>query len=439
MLRYFILFILTTFWIVLLVARFTADVAVVATLWGFGACLLLAAFGWQRAHLIVSGAQVLRHLRTPQALWRTWLRTCMNATLWTWGVLVLAGTGLLMAQETPWPWSSAMALFSITLSLSTIAALSDAAVLHRAWAWCIAVGGLLLMLVLTMTIGLGAGLNWVAQAPFVLHLSLALSWPLLAYFLIRNWQINPPFAPTNTGGRAIGLGRWISNYARRYTILDARIAAANGEKPQHSFFSVIWIPVAGQMINLSSLAVPWQGEIYGYQLLGLAFFLPLLGISLACKDLHWRQLLAPGGLHHGRLGWPIFKTTVAIQLTTVLILGCAAVLFFWVAFNIPITRSLETVWRYRCVPAQWIFGVSLMSVVRSVSANHTGAIFAALFLVLLAIGGGMLWAFGLTKGHVLFLADSTFLFGLVFATAALVLLSNRLWTVKKLLPYLRLS
>ncbi len=293
-----------------------------------------------------------------------------------------------------------------------------------------------------MTIGIGAGLNGMAQAPFFLQLLLALSWPLLACLLIWNWQVKPPVSAIGTDGKTSGLGRWISNYARRYTPLDGRLARTIGDKPEYSSMLSLWIALIAPLGTLVWLAVPWQGEIYAYQLLGFAFMLPSLAPALACKDLHWRRLLAPGGLRHGGMGLPIFKTTVAIQLMGMSILAGAAILVGLVVFNIPIARSLETVWRYRCFPFEWIFGVSLISVIRPVCAGHPRATIVGVItyaLMLLVIGGGMFWAFGWTKGPVLFLADSTFLFSLVFATAALVLLSNRLLTVKKLLPYLRLS
>ncbi len=130
----FIAIIWTLFWVVWVASESTTDFVVGAKIWVLGTCLLLAVTGWQRARLIVSGAQVLCHLRTPQPLWRAWLHGCMRVSLWAWGILLVAGTVLLLAPNAPWRWSSAMALFSTALSLSTIAALSDAGVLHRAWA-----------------------------------------------------------------------------------------------------------------------------------------------------------------------------------------------------------------------------------------------------------------------------------------------------------------
>jgi hypothetical protein len=202
---------------------------------------------------------------------------------------------------------------------------------------------------------------------------------------------------------------------------------------------------AGLVLPLSTLwwfAVPWHGDIRPLHLLGLGILPIYVTTCLVCKDLHWRQLLAPGGLHHGRLGWPIFKTTVALQMAGTLLLLIVGITVFWAAADVSPAHSLEFAWHYRVVPLEFAFAVSLMSVLRAicaVSVRTTFVVMTTYLAALVTLGIAHLRAFGKSAGPTLFSVDSTFLCALLLATFALVLLSNRLWTVKKLQPFLRLS
>jgi hypothetical protein len=275
---------------------------------------------------------------------------------------------------------------------------------------------------------------------------MAISWPLLACFAFRAWRRNPPISSGIRGEKSIGLGMRISNYARRFTPIGARGTPARIEKlqtaPAISLVGSVWMGLVLPLSTLWWFAVPWHGDIRPLHFLGLGVLPVYVATCLLCKDLHWRQLLAPGGLHHGRLGWPIFKTTVALQMTGALLLLIVWMAVRWAAFDVSLARSLELAWDYRVVPVEFAFATSLMSVLRAACAGSVRTAFVvitAYLAALLTLGTGHLWAFGKSAGPTLFSADSTFLCGLLLATAALVLLSNRLWTVKKLQPFLRLS
>lgn len=441
-----ILLILAVFWVVLLVNSATPGSASGVKVWIFVAGLCLLAQGRRQSVAIANGARVFGQLRTPQRVWRGWLRTSLAGSMRVWGLLVLGGTVLLLASSSSWQWTSAVAMFSVILSLSTLAVLSGHGVLHRAWAWAIAAGGVLLTLFAALTIGLENIPNQLGQTPIVLQGLLALSWPLLAYGLMTIWQRQAPMAPASTGQLSKGFWSRTSDYARRYTLLTtvARNRTSDNlvqTSPFWSWFkefsSLFWMtPMAIQW-----LAVPWQGNIGPYHLLGFGFVALMSLTSVVCKDLHWRQLLAPGGLHRGRLGWPILRTTLALQMAVFLVGTGLWFMVSWAAFDVPVSRSLETAWKYRVFPLEWFFATSLAVVLRAMGAASVRAfvvLLSSLTVMLLLLGGAMLWAFGQSPGPTLFSVGPSYVSGLLIAILALVVLSNRLWTVKKLLPSLRL-
>ncbi|MDD5334127.1 MAG: hypothetical protein PHS32_10300 [Rhodoferax sp.] len=440
------LLILAVFWLVLLVNSAMPGRAAGVKVWIVVAGLCLLVQGRRQSLAIASGARVLGQLRTPEHLWRAWLRGSLAEAMRVWGLLVLGAVALLLLSESPWQWSSAVAMFSAILSLSTLAALSNHGLLHRAWAWAIVAGGVLLTLFATLTIGLVNIPNQLGQTSFVLQGLLALSWPLLAYWLMTIWQRQAPMAPAGTGQSAKGFWSRSSAYARRYTRLNpvARNRTSDNLVQTSPFWtlfkefsSLFWIaPVA-----IQGLAVPWHGNIGPYHLLGFGLVALLTVPSVVCKDLHWRQLLAPGGLHRGQLGWPILRTTLTFQMLALLLLASLWTMVNWAAFDVPVSRTLETAWKYRVFPLEWFFATSLAVVLRAMGAASVRAfvvLLSSLTVTLLLLGGAMLWAFGQSRGPTLFSVGPSYVSGLLIATFGLAVLSNRLWTVKKLLPSLRL-
>lgn len=440
------LLILAVFWLVLLVNSTVPGRAAGVKVWIVVAGLCLLVQGRRQSLAIASGARVLGQLRTPEHLWRAWLRGSLADAMRVWGLLVLGGTVLLLASQSSWQWTSAAAMFSAILSLSTLAVLSSHGALHRAWAWAIGAGGMLLAIFTALTIGLENIPNQLGQTPFVWQGLLAVSWPLLAYWLMTIWQRQAPMGPASTGQSAKGFWSRTSDYARRYTVLT--IGARNRTSDNlvqtspvwhlsKEFSQLFWMtPVA-----ILWLAVPWQGNIGPYHLLGFGFVTLMTLTSVVCKDLHWRQLLAPGGLHRGQLGWPILRTTLTFQMLALLLLASLWTMVNWAAFDVPVSRTLETAWKYRVFPLEWFFATSLAVVLRAMGAASVRAfvvLLASLTVTLLLLGGAMLWAFGQSPGPTLFSVGPSYVSGLLIATFGLAVLSNRLWTVKKLLPSLRL-
>ncbi len=440
------LLILAVFWLVLLVNSAVPGRAAGIKVWIVVAGLCLLVQGRRQSAAIASGARVLGQLRTPQHLWRAWLRGALADAMRVWGLLVLGGTVLLLASESSWQWISVVAMFSAILSLSTLAVLSSHGALHRAWAWAIGAGGMLLAIFTALTIGLENIPNRLGQTPLVWQGLLAVSWPLLAYWLMMIWQRQAPRGPASAGQSAKGFWSRVADYARRYTVLTtvARHQTSDNLVQTSPFWYLFngcsplfyMTPTAIQW-----LAVPWQGNIGPYHLLGFGFVVLITLTSVVCKDLHWRQLLAPGGLHRGRLGWPILRTTLIFQMLALLLLASLWMMVNWAAFNVPFSHTLETAWKYRVFPLEWLFATGLAVVLRAAGAASIRAfvvLLSSLTVTLLLLGGVMLWAFGLSRGPTLFLVGPSYVSSLLIATLALAILSNRLWTVKKLQPFLRL-
>lgn len=435
-----LLMVLAVYWSMTLVFGSKAEsVGSVIKVWVVAAGLVLAVKGWTLGFAIADGARVFGQLRMPQRLWREWLRATLADSMRAWGILALGGTVLLMLPESPWKWSSAVAMFSAILSLSTIAAWSNYGLVHRAWAWAISAGVALYAMFAALTIGLAHGLDIFGQSPSLVQGLLAISWPLLTYVVAIVWLRQSPTAPASFERSRHGLWARISAYARRYTLLTNAARTRSSASPYTGHIGVLLNQAfVFPILALQWLAVPWNGNVGPYHFLILGFLSFVSLQFLACKNLHWRQLLAPGGLHHGRLGWHILGTNLVLQTVGYLIVASLWIAVSWAAFDVSVSHNFETAWKYRLLPVELLLASSATVVLGAVGAASVRGIIA-LAVTLFVLGGGMLWAFGLSQGPTLFSVGPGYLGGLSIATAVLVVLSNRLWTVKKLLPFLRLN
>ncbi len=407
--------------------------------WIVMAGMLLTIKGWQESSAVASGARVLRQRRTPENLWRAWLRAALGNTMFLWGLIVISATLLLALPTSPWQWTSAAGFFSTLLSLSYIAALSNHGVLHRAWLWVILTGCLLLAVWVSVIPGLAHGADQFSQFPVILQTLLALSWPLFATLLVTRWQRAPTLRVTVNENRQGSLRKRISAVGRRYTALDnSKLYEVGGALTRRSPFAFLrdaivqycWIPT----VALPYLA-PWNSEIGPAHLLVLAVLSISASGRLICKDLHWRHLLAPRNWHRGRLGWHIFVTSVALQWAVIAFVVCIWVIGSWAFGDVPLSHSLETTWSYRILALEMAAATGFALIIRGL-----GRLFPVIFLfAFAALWGALLWTFGFSHWPTWFEVDADYGAGLLIASLASVAVANRLWTVKKLQPFLRLN
>jgi hypothetical protein len=389
---------------------------------------------------MANGARVFTQLRTPQQLWQAWLRASLLGTTRIWGILMLAGTALLLTPHSPWQWSSAAALFSSALSLSSVAALSSAGVLRRAWAWIITVGGMLFVLLTAMTIGIEEGLNQLVQAPFVVHALMAISWPVLAYALLTGWRQTGSIRAKTARLKKFGWLAALEALARRYTLLEYyRPPQPRGSVNRSTAFAVLghglfqcgWVLLAAT----SGLIASWHSRVGPVHLLGLAFLTMYTGAFLTCKDLHWRHLLAPGTWHRGHLAWHILGASLALQCVCYFLCASAWIALSWAWFDVSPIRNIEFAWKYRILPLEVLAATGLSVLFRS-----TGRLSPLVFLgAFFSIWGAMTWVYGFTDWPTWFSVDATYAVGLLTATLFAMGVANRLWTVKKLQRFLRLN
>ncbi|MEI8326444.1 MAG: hypothetical protein WCH44_13985 [Betaproteobacteria bacterium] len=402
--------------------------------------MLLTIKGWLESSAVASGARVLRQRRTPENLWRAWLRAALGNTMFLWGLIGIGATLLLALPTSPWPWSSAAGFFSTLLSLSYIAALSNHGVLHRAWLWVILTGCLLLAVWVSVIPGLAHGADQFSQSPVILQTLLALSWPMLAYVLVTRWQRAPALRVIVYGNRQGSLWERISAVGLRYTALDnSKLYEARRTLTRRSpfaflrdaIFQFLWIPTLASPYLLA----PWNSEIGPAHLLVLAFFSASASGALICKGLHWRHLLAPGNWHRGRLGWHIFVTSVALQWAVIAFVVCIWAMGSWAFADVPLSHSLETTWSYRILALEMAAATGFALIIRGL-----GRLFPVIFLfAFVALWCAGLWIFGFSHWPTWFEVDADYGAALLIASLASVAVANRLWTVKKLQPFLRLS
>jgi len=400
---------------------------------------LLAVKGMRQAAALATGARVMGKMQAPQRLRRSWLYASLMSTTYAWGFFVAGGTVLLALSQSSWKWTMAAALFSTILCLATIAVLSRYGMLHRTWSWIISLGSLALVVATSLTIGISAGLDLFGELPMAFQLMLAISWPLLAYRLALNWSNEQPIGVFATREANDGVWARFAGYARRYTILQPAKAAHSG--PPTSFQSSpfrAFVLVANPLcmflaMGQQYLAAPWGSKIGALHIVVLGFVTLYCSWSIVCKDLHWRMVLAPGGLYRGKIGGHILRSTLTLQYTMLLILLLICAVSAWAAFDIPFKRDVEWISKFCVFPIEMLFATTL-----AVTLRGTGLpmLFIGLFSSLLIICmGTLLWMYGLKHQPELLAVGPTYVCLLLSTTALLIMLSNRLWTIKKLFRF----
>lgn len=438
-----LLLIFGVYWLVALAALIDQSVGVALGIKVFigAACILLAIQGMAQATALTHGARVLRQMQTPHCLWREWINTALSNASRTWGILAAGGTVLLALPASPWRWATAAALLSTILCLVTIRRLSNYGLLPQYWSWIISLGVIALVVIVGATVGIGAGIEWFGASPIALQLPLALSWPLLAHALARKWHRTLP--PRTLNREQInGFWRRINNYAQRFTILRAQGSF------QESEFAVWgwWGRWSGQLtivmqllisIFLSTLFLPtaWHATVGPYQLLWLGLIVIILSNSIVCKDLHWRMLLVPGGLQRERIGSHLFSVTLTIQFVVALALVAIGIAVSTLVLDLPLVWIFEKMQKFIVLPLEMLFTVSLAVSLRSFGRPVLTMVIAHFLLSL--YGGAMFWKFG-SEQPTWFSIGPISIAVLLLTSIALIILSNRLWTTKKLFAFSQL-
>lgn len=428
------------------------DIAPVALFFMAVACGLVAWLGGVFTQSLGAGARVLGQRQVPTRLWRQWLRAGTKKTLVHSGMLALAVATLSLPEPAPWHGLTAAAIVSLLMSLSVARGLAFQGLAPRVWAWAAPILVLLLLVGFSMAGGFASALRWIDSWPWIVLFGAAASWPVLALVTYRRWLKCMPVLRTGAVGVPQGLWPRCRKLALRYTPLTgwelspqlARNAA------RRNVFQVMYVPAGLFLFFSNLLAHPVIGQSVLVRLGMLGIFVIVVSTGLVCKDLHWRMLLAPGGMRRGRLGWHI-----ALSSATSYFLG---LLFFGVAVFGAVSLVRGSVVLHLILDGSWVsfthgiaflmelvFAVSVATMIRGTTYHKRwiagltvvwALVVLALLLVLLPRGpfhGDSFLAFALEP----FKLDLRYMLTLVLLSAMALLCANRLWTIDKLLQSAR--
>lgn len=431
--------VLGTFWVVVTVLRTLLPASSQSNMDGIAlplmvmACITVAAMGAMQVRALADGARVLGERQVPTVFWQQWQIACLKEVSVLWAITLFGVVTLMLPAHGAVSWATAGALVTVSLSLGAIASLTACRLLPAAWSWGIAVAASLALAFIGLVTGFASALRWVNDLPWIFPLLLIATWPVLAASMLRRWAKAPPRVLADHGISVFTLWRGISNQVRRYTPLQAIQfeSTASNDRKALTFWNMIFLPAyLSNMVALQmgSAVGPWQVTVLGV-LVVMSFS------SLVCKDLHWRMLLAPGGLHPGRIGLHILLSTAAVlcmgTLAIALVLGVCA----WGLFGVQFDSMLRYAARLQLLPLHLLFSVCVSTLIGGFKYPNRWMI--GIFLGFIVAGLGVLW--GSIQGSLVvdkagwFTVGPEYVATLLALSATAIVLSNRLWTAEKLM------
>jgi hypothetical protein len=409
----------------------------VVFLWFLFAGLMICGKGAVLSHSAARGTAVLRHLRTPQHLGRAYLSAVVSHASLIWVFLSAGGTVLLIVSNFAWTSISAIALFSALLSISTLISLPSNHMLVRFWR-----GLLLVLATLVMPLILWKGyinpIEYLQQVPVWLHAIVALSWPLTAYAITEKLNTSAPSFTGSSPPSKRGYIKSLTAYLERFTPLVFSSLQVVSVKP--TLFNKVLNVANMQFVSLALLYnflnTRWNHGIGPIHLCGLLMIASVSCNLLLFKDMHWRILLSPGRLNRNSFGWHIFSVSIVVQFIVYIAFACIGMLVAFMALDVSLNHALENAWSYRAFPFQLLAANSIALLFFAVvNSRWTGLVIIAIAFLLAGITFA-LYGFSL-KTPIWFYVGPSYLMCLLAVTIICVLLSNRLWTRRRILRHMQ--
>mgnify|MGYP000296261831 CR=1 FL=1 len=385
---------------------------------------------------MVRAARVLGQRLVPMPLWSAWFKSTLAPMQWALGASALGSVLLLALAESPLRWVTGAALMSVCATLVFVRVLVTRGFLPRPWAWGIwAVMALLFVLVLSAGDELSA-LDVIGQLPLAVQLLGLAAWPAVYCATRARWSQRIPNAHLEHGAVQLNLWRRAENYLKRYVPLRS----LGGEFPnaaskgftQHALFLWLFVVTSGTFHRLPRMVPTWDSQL-SLEHVPLTILMICFSFHvLVCKDWHWRALMAPGGLHRGRLGTHIFLST--LQLLA-LFTGGLWLLYAVVSQLAGESQALvsgSVLERFALLPLQAVFAIAIATALR---ATRYPRVAIAVMLVFLLITHFALKPISdqIPAAPDWFRAGPVYVGVLLGLTAAALWLSNRLWTAQRLM------
>lgn len=418
-------------------ANVNADVDVLLIV----SCLYLLAIAWRVSSTLAQAAEVLGQRRAPAPLWHEWSKRAMRAPTRAWAMLCAAATIAALSPASLHHWPAAAALLSLTISIGTVNSLARRGLLPRAFYVAIEIGAVLLALTIMLLTSPVAALALFGSLPAWLLLTFAASWPLLNAWLMRAWRGEPQRYrwPGHRIQRREPLMALV-RHLRRYSPLRWRIdCQTTGNGIATAKKGALAQVVSGMPVMYLALLVwapaQWNQTLSPAHLIMVGFLCIFMSASLIVRDLHWRMLLVPGGLHRGRIGLHILISTLEIHVGWV-VATAAMGLLAASASGYSVPAMLDRYLQHGAVIVEIMFAASVGLLIRALpkAAWFAGLIFLA--LCLLAAAFRLQLVVALLQGRLSEVGHMTtgpaYIGILALASIASVMLANRIWTPKKL-------
>ena len=370
--------------------------------------------------------RVLFEMKTPGALWQAWQRSFLRSQVLTWAIASIAGATVLVVSDTVASACAAVMLYSLIMAGTTVLPLAQRGLLPRKW-------GIVIPLLLTAYLGFCGPRSYdvLVELPLFVKLPLSTLWFLLIAYLQYRWKINPPrqaaafYLPRQSAWRRIHA------WYLRFTILSS-----NPQTKQSRYGAFLILPyifaveASGFWSNHA-----WGGDIGPAHLLTLLLILTYAGYFLYCRDLHWRHLLAPGGIAKGRMGWHLVRSTLTVYASVLFPALLAYAILAWLIRGISPIAALENVLRFSSILCEAVFVICVATALRGTKYwwLTTIALYGIIALAVLATALALRLD-GRALMGTWFHVGPAYLAMLAAGSLASILAANRLWTTKRLLP-----
>ncbi len=409
------------------------DIAPVALFFMVPACGLAALLASAWADSLATWIKVLGERQVPTQLWRQRLRRGMTDAMKLWALLVLAVATVSWTGPGPWHWLTGAALISVVMVTIAANVLATRGLVPRYWRWVLLIG--FLFGLATGKLGFSGALQWVNTWPTVVLVCLGVGWPLLTLVLWRRWLERMPKARWVSSMPSASLWERLRKHVLRYVPLSLsthHALAVSGRTQRAAWHVVSLLPLV--LMNPNWFGQKWGDGVGWAQLWILGFVTLFTASMLVCKDLHWRMLLAPAGLHRGRLAWHIAVSTATLWAWGLLLIATVGIAVGWGFLDVSWARVLGYLSNFCVLPVQLIFAISVATLMRSTLQPMLQGALVAVWGV-----GGLTVVYLTGAWSATPLSPPLFTLGwdsvavlLALSTSALWV-ANRLWTVDKLL------
>lgn len=420
------------------------------------ACCMMAGYGSMQASSLATGARVLLPRIAPTGLWRRWLRSGLQELTVLWGMALFGVVTLMLPTHGTFGWLTAAGLVSASLTLAVFITLMVLRLLPSKWNWGLVPAALVAVYGLRAHhLGITQTLLWLESLPWLVPVACIASWPLLGLWLTQRWHDAPPSAAPNPLAPVWAVFRRARQHTLRYTSLASLSLGSypTGEPLSSPFWTCFWLWVVASVIPVRGVVDGALGFALS-ELHGFLWFTLWMLFTLQCRDLHWRTLLAPGGLRLGRIGLHIVLSSYAVWSWRFAIIGAVSVAFIWGVLNAPDAVMVKFLLNLYRLPIEMLCAISLATAIAGLRHPKRWAIAMILAFAALSIGLSFSTPTPVVSTTIVVSATQSstgssntnisfpmmaveqelaYLATLLAISAVAVVIANRLWTVDKLM------